>query len=333
LSTLNKKRIIAGLLALSSVLAGWLLLTLESDTDQSLRHFSTVDSLLQAHFEQFNLPEKHITQVHHDVDSGFVRKEYHIKVSPTFSQTQFHATLHRRLYPYDVGTPASVDPGNQSMSIYLYYEQAIIRSLHLRMDPSLVRKRSPASIMVVFDQPPSTEELEQLISFGEPIPLVFRVQTALEAKQLLNAYSDRYNHLAFWFTDQDRSNLLHPETRPSDLQPLKRLGKISPRAQVVSFLSDSAATTELGNSLRKTPLQYISAARALRINFDEEQHGSFNRILEKFEREAQRQRHPVLLLRNSGTLLEKTHQAILQFKQRGLTILPPPHQDFRSVDK
>lgn len=327
MSARNKKITIVVLLALSSLVSGWLLVSQNPSGTSRFRALSDVDSLLQQHFNRFNVNSRQITQVHYSVDSGFTRREYYVKVSPSFSQTQFHANLHRRLYPYGIRTPASVDMKNQNMTIHLYYEKAVIRTLHLRMDPSLIQDQNPASILVVFNEAPSPEILQQLISFGEPIPLVFQVETALEAKQLKNTYSDRYEHLAFWFTSQSEYGLLSEQTSSSDLQPLKRFGKLSPQSQVISFLPDSLATPELRAQLKDISLQYIKVHHAIRVNFKEEQ-VSFDRILKRFEQEARNRRHPLLLLRNSGNLLEKTHEAILQFKKRGLTILEPPAHSF-----
>ncbi len=327
MSDKNKKLTVVVLLILSSVASGWLLFSHNPSGNKTLRSISEVDSLLQEHFNRFNINSREITQVHHTVDSGFTRKEYYLKVPPSFSQTQFHANLHRNLHTYDIRTPASVDMENQNMTIHLYYGEAVIRSLHLRMEPSLKQDKNPASILVVFNEAPSPAALQQLISFGEPIPLVFRVETALEAKQLKNTYSDRYAPLAFWFIDGSESGLPGEQTRPSDLQPLKRFGKLSPQSHVISFLPDSLATPELRAELNDIPLQYIQARHAIRVNFNKEQ-ASLNRILQRFETEARNRRHPLLLLRNSGDLLKKTHEAILQFKKRGLTILKPPSHSY-----
>lgn len=326
MSTAYKKRILVILLSASCILCGGLLLSSDTSTTKTLQSFSYADSLLQRTFKQFNINDDQITQVHHEVDSGFVRKEYIVEVSPTFSKTQFHADLNRTLYPYDVKTPARIDLDNQFMSIYVYYRDAVIRNIHLRMDPSLVQDQQPASMMVVFENPPSAATLRQLASFGEPVPMVFRVQQALQAKQLQTRYSDRYSHLAFWFIRRDGSSLLNDSARPTDLQTLKRFAKLSPQTHVLSFLPDAAKERKIAPTLNNLSLQFIPAFNALRIS--QKSSSSFTDLLERFERQAAGGEHPVLLLRNGENMLQRLHRAILQFKKRGLEIVPPPVRSY-----
>lgn len=327
MTTKQKKRIIALLLALSSLIAGWLLLIYQPPQIKNLEDFATVDSLLRRNLRQFNINTKQVKQVHHRIDSGFIRKEYIINVSPSFSQTQFHAVLNRKLYPYGIESPARLDLDNQSLHIYCYYRGAVIRSVHLRMDPSLQQQRDPASILVVFDEPPSSSDLQQMINLGEPVSMVFRVQEALEAQRLKNRFADRYKHLSFWFIRRDGSSLLDSTARSSDLEPLRRFGKLSPNSRVLSFLSKSRISDELRRQLASIPLNFVRMGQALRANFNPRS-ASFDQTLRRFQRRAQRHQHPVLLILNGDQSLGKTQKVILQFNKRGIELVKPPIQSY-----
>lgn len=327
MSAKRKKYIITILLAVSCLLTGWLLLSYSSSETQSIHSLNEVDSLLQKHFRQFNINDSLITQVHHQVDSSFLRKEYLVDVPPSFSKTQFHAVLNRSLYPYDVKTPARQDLSNQSMNIYLHYRNTIIRSVHLQMDPALLKHNQPASILVIFSEPPSSAMLERLISYGEPVIMVLTVNTALRAHELKAQYESQYDHMAFWFVQRNKSSLLDSSVRRSDLKPIKRFGELAPESQVLSHLSPRAKSDDTKSILSNSSLRFIPTKNAMQFK-QSQRHESLEQMMNRFEQKAENGGHPILMLHHRGNLLQRLHKYILKFKKKGLELVPPPSNTY-----
>lgn len=294
----------------------------------TLQNISQADSLIYNELGRFNIQSDQISSYPVKVDSIFTRKVYYVDVPPTFSKTQLHADLNRQFHAYKVKTPARVDLIDKTMDIYLYHNQSIIRTLHLRNDQSLQIKHYIASIIITFDEVPSTELIQNLISFGEPIPLVVSVHSAMRAEEVKKQLSRIYNRLGVWLKNDDNQNLLENHETTNALKELKHLQEIAPGTPVVSFANlESEPVTEFKNALTRLDLTFIDVHNALILD-PASGEADFKAELKQWVNRARQGERPVALIKGNVQSLRWLHEVLPDLKKKGLVIRPPSQLTF-----
>jgi len=319
----KKKRIIVALLALASMIAAYMLIYLPGDPARYIGSTDQVDSLVTRELGEFRIDGRQIRSWQVTIDSNYHRKVMQIDLPPDFSKTQLHAELNRQLFPYDIETPARVHLPEGDMHIHLYYHGTILSSLLLRTDPGLSRRRNPASVLVEFQERPSEELLQDVIRFGEPIPVVLNINSALEAEELKKTLQDEYSRIYFHFSDSETDTPGQLFQNAAYKEELHHLHKVDPEARVVTFVD---LTLNLPSSAKKwmvqSDLTFVDLSGAIVLDANDGKL-KFDQKLKRFARQAANDERPVLLVKASSRALEWLHDSLLEFKKSGLTIIKP----------
>lgn len=319
----KKKRIIVALLALASVLTAFMLIYLPGSQARYIASAGQVDSLVTRELGKFRIDGRQIQSWRVTIDSNYSRKVMQIDLPPDFSKTQLHAELNRQLFPYGIATPARVHLPEGDMHIHLYYHGTILRSLLLRTDPDLSSRHNPASVLVEFDERPSEELLQDVIRFGEPIPIVLNINSALEAEELQKSLQDEYARIYYHFRDSEPDDPSRLFQNSAYKEELHHLHKVDPDARVVTFVD---LTLNLPSSAKKWMVQsnltFVDLSSAIVLDADDGKL-KFNQKLKRFARQAADGEEPILVVRASSQALEWLHDSLLEFKKSGLTITKP----------
>ena len=131
-----KKTIITALLALSCLISGILLLFMEPPVLQDFNTLEEIDEIIFEELEAFNISKDQVRIRTTEIDSSFSRKTYIFSLHPSYSKTLIHQQLHKRLYTLDIDSPAKVNMREDELSIYLYSNNTVFRTIHILTDNS-----------------------------------------------------------------------------------------------------------------------------------------------------------------------------------------------------
>lgn len=319
----TKKRIIAILLLCSCIACIILLMYIPPENRHVLQNVDQADSLILEELSMFNIRSSQINTATIPLDGKRSRKKLVIPVNPRFSKTHLHAELNRTLDDYGISTPAKVILPYEDMMIHLYYKRSVIRTIHLKTDPDVKLGHSPASILVSFDHRPSEGLLDKVISFGEPISIVLKVNDPLEAKTLQKDLSERYPYISFWLTDKNGESLLQERYNRSALPTLQHLQEVNPKASVISFKNKPAdAEDPFYNAVKRSNLSFIDASNAVLLNAGMGKE-NFMLKLEHFKQRAREGEHPVAIITASDESLTWLQTKLSSFKKGGLYLTLP----------
>ena len=323
----KKKRIIAVLLLISCIASGILLAYTSMPASQVLTSFAKADSLIYNDLHKFNIQDEQIRVQTVTVDSNLIRKRYKINVAPGFSKTQLHNELNQTFYNYRVKTPADIIFPHKDFRIHLMYEQTVFRSITLTTDPELTLNRNFGSILIAFEEVPSGEALNQVISFGEPISIALIVKNPMEANELKSQLDERYPYVLFWLQDDSGNNI--PGSASSRMLPkLQHLQDAVPSASVLSFKSlQNDVAKEYRQIFSKTNLQYIDASNAILLDSNLGR-PAFMQELNKFAQQAGNFEQPVAIVMGNNESLQWLKNKLNDLKKSGLEIVPPKRQYF-----
>ena len=323
----KKKRIIAALLLTSCIVSAFLLAYTSAPVSRPLTSFSQSDSLIYNDLYKFNISDDQIRVQNVSVDSNLTRKKYTVNLAPEFSKTQLHNELHQTFYNYGVRTPADIIFPYQDFRIHLMYNGTVFRSITLATDPELTLNRNFGSILIAFNQVPSEDLLEKVISFGEPISIALVVKNPMEANELKTELIDQYPYVLFWLKDDSGNNI--PGSSSSRMLPkLQHLQDAVPNAGVLSFKSlQNNLMDEYEQVFSKTNLQYIDASNAVLLN-SELGRPTFMQELNKFAQQANNFEQPLAIVMGNDESLEWLKNGLNNLKKSGLEIVPPKRQYF-----
>lgn len=119
------------MLVLSCALSVYLLWTTDPQPVHQLRSATQIDSLITDSFRDFNISNAQIRSQNIRIDSSFSRKRYVVEVSPSFSKTSFHYTLHERIWPYRAETIGNVYFPEKDMQIHIAFNGTVQRTIFL----------------------------------------------------------------------------------------------------------------------------------------------------------------------------------------------------------
>ncbi len=143
----SRLKFIAILLALSCILAIYLLIGTSPVPKKNLVHSSQIDSLITLTLEDFNIPANQVRRRNIQVDSVFSRSVYTIRVAPNFSKTTLHYTLKEELWPYRIDPIATVQFPDRDMRLHLLINNQIYRTLIIRDDHDLILQQNQPKIL------------------------------------------------------------------------------------------------------------------------------------------------------------------------------------------
>lgn len=134
----NNKRVWIALLLLTSCLTAAILLWSGKGVPaRGLASSAQLDSLIIQTLNLHGLTSEQVRQSEITIDSTFTRRVYTVAVPHDFSKTTFHYDLHTVLLPYSAGTAGKVYFPEKNFAIQILYNSHVLRTVHLRTDPSL----------------------------------------------------------------------------------------------------------------------------------------------------------------------------------------------------
>jgi len=316
----KKKRFIAILLLVSCFISGYMLFAASDGSTMRLRNLAQADSLIQKELYDFNISDQQIRVTTTRVDSNFSRKTYRVGLPYQFSKTQFHAELNSRLHSYGVETPAQVTFPEKNVDIHLLYRGTVIRTISLQTDPELLLDRNEASLLVSFDDFPDEELISTLASLGEPIPIVLKIETPIQANELRKRLGDRYNHLLFWLKTSSGKDLIK-ENPSAARAKLKQLEEVLPQARILQYEHADAPSEKL---IAQTDLTFINAGDALLLHEDLGKASFF----EELNKLRSNRNHSMAVITGNETTLTWLEEKLPELKKAGIEIVPPPQMNY-----
>lgn len=252
----KKKRIIAVLLFISCIISGTILFSTSNQPVKTLQYHAQVDSLINDQFDRFNISEQQVSVATTRVDSNFYRKTYYVGLPYQFSKTQFHAELNNQFHRYSVEAPARVTFPQQNVNIQVAHRGTVIRTISLQTDPDLAMETNNMRLLMVFEEVPDADILNNLRSLTEPIPLVIKVEQPLQVQDMKEELNGRYAPTIFWFHNQEGQHLMEQNIEAA-ITRLKRLERISPNTNV---LITTEAEQNIPNLRTFTNLTFIKSS-------------------------------------------------------------------------
>jgi len=143
----SRRKFIVILLALSCILATYLLIGTSPITQKKLVHSSQIDSLITLTLEDFNIAPNQVRKSDIQIDSVFSRSVYNIRVAPNFSKTTLHYTMKEELWPYRINPIAKVEFPDRDMRLHLLVNEQIYRTLIIQDDQDLILQQKQPEIL------------------------------------------------------------------------------------------------------------------------------------------------------------------------------------------
>lgn len=314
----KKKVIVVFLLLISCIISGYLLITVETTT-KSLRSFSQADSLIQNEFANYSINNSQIRQYSTQAGSSFSRKIYQVRLPEEQSKTQFHADLNRIFYPYNIATPGRVNIADETMQIHLLYEDIIFRTIELETDSDLILQQNQVSIILAFNEIPSRNIISQLISLGEPIPILLSVEHPIQAKEFQKEFSGKYDRLIFRLYNEFNEDLI--QTNPSIARRrINQFEEILPNARLLL----NANSDNSQNIIEESDLSFIEAQSALQLH----QNIGKTIFLEELNKLKSGAAHSLAIINGNETTLRWLEEKLPELKRSGVQIVPPDQIGF-----
>jgi hypothetical protein len=319
----GKKNVIIFLLVISCITCVFLISYLPATQSRHLKDIAQTDTLISRELSEFNIKPVQI-QVHTlKVNNTFHRKIYDISLPPGFSKTYLHADLARKLDPYDVKTPARLHLSDSDMDIELYYQGTVIRTLKLKTDTAFNMHRNPGSILVYFDQKPTSRLINKFKTLGESLSFVFRVKTATQGRDWLDALNQKNLSVIYWIQKDFEYHNTHNRSDWYLNKQLKILKKLVSRPAILITPTIDDQTRDMIQ--KDGELLGLSIVRTDYILFNGHQltQPEFNSELQKFSKLAYNGRRPVLLIKASIDSYDWLVNQLQGLKKSGLVLVPP----------
>ena len=227
-----RKLIVTALLSACSIVSV-LLLKQQSDNPKRLSSLNMADSLIANACRSFNINNSayHVETV--SVSPHFKRKIWHVSLPVNLSQTFFHYDLARKLYPYDIRTPAKVDLKDGTMNIQVYYKDTVIRTVTVSNDTNSVRYDMPASIILFFNQRPDENMTDLIRSLGEPVMIAFKTNRVVQTDSWLHVSGIEDFNMAYWI-EPESSRTINRDDRWYLGEQIRNLAKMIHHPQIWS---------------------------------------------------------------------------------------------------
>jgi len=131
-----KKKIITALLAFSCFISGLLLLFMEKPNLQTYTSLEEIDDIIFEELESFNIAKDQIRIRTVEIDTSFSRKTFTFALHPSYSKTMIHQHIHEKLFDYEIDSPAKLNIKDDELSIYIYSNNTVFRTIHILTDKS-----------------------------------------------------------------------------------------------------------------------------------------------------------------------------------------------------
>ncbi len=318
-----RKLIVTALLSACSIVSV-LLLKQQSDNPKRLSSLNMADSLIANACRSFNINNSayHVETV--SVSPHFKRKIWHVSLPVNLSQTFFHYDLARKLYPYDIRTPAKVDLKDGTMNIQVYYKDTVIRTVTVSNDTNSVRYDMPASIILFFNQRPDENITDLIRSLGEPVMLAFKTNRVVQTDSWLHVSGIEDFNVAFWIEPESSKN--HKSDDKWYLgEQIRNLTKMLHHPQILigPDVDDNQRNLWI-NICQTRGLRMVDASNALWLSSDASGRSVTN-MVQRFYKQASLGHHPILIMSADKKNIEELKQTIPDYRKRGLVIVPPSH--------
>ncbi|WP_138430456.1 hypothetical protein [Fodinibius saliphilus] len=287
-----------------------------------LQSFAQADSLIQTELSNFNIPQRQVRISTINVTPDFSRKSYQLGVPYQFSKTHFHAELNKRFHFYSVETPARVTFPQEDMDIHLVYKGTVIRSISLQTDPDLAYRRDQASLLISFDEMPGEPVIDQIQQYGEPIPIVLKIDNPMQANDWRKKLGSRYNRIIFWLQNHDGEDLIKVN-RSTAIDKIKQLQQVLPETTMM-YLSSSEKSSAKKELIEQTKMSFVDADNALILHSDMGK-GAF---IKKLENLTKPDTPSIALISGNEITLSWLTEKLPELKKSGVDIIPPPKADY-----
>lgn len=325
-----KKKIIIALLAISCLTAGIILAFTTNESNHELRSLAETDTIIVDELTKFNIGKDQIERHSLKVDSNFTRWIYRVNVSPHLSKTHFHTSLHKRLHEMEVNTPARIYFPGKEMDIHLSYNNTVVRTIELQNDTSLVHKSSSAHILIYGNEPPSINTFELIEKFGEPIPLIIKINEGdlEEVERVAETPLSSYEHIAYWLGTEFPGNEQGKESLGMNgLSRLRQfMGQIYNRHSSGKLLyvdhSLPFKLSDIKSVLKSQNIDVYSIQDPLILEGNVGR-TTYDQVIDEFKRRVFNGNTPTLLVEANPEQLRKLHKTLLQLKKQGLYVSSP----------
>lgn len=327
MSDLNKKYLIAALLLGACLISIYLLFTVGGEPIKRLTSIAEADSLIRRDLRTFNISERNLSRHTFLLNDSTKRFEYEVRVPGGFSKTHFHQEIHDTFFEYGATSPARVIFPEKNYHIYLLLNNTVFATLKVVTDEDLVMARSFGSVLIAFEDPPSSDELRRLENMDPALRVVLKIEEPEEVTEYLDNANTANSHFAFWL--EQNGDIGQDSYTESLLPKIMQLQEAAPQAELLNFQNlEQKNNATFVKMFSGTSMNYIDVSEAIVLH-DDLGKTAFQREFQRFILHAQRGQSPIAIVMASEETLRWLPQELSEFKKSGLTIVPPKKETFK----
>lgn len=284
--------------------------------------FYLTDSLILQELALFNIDTKSIRTIRYPVTPDFTRKLIIAGLPPQIPKTLFHSALNKQLKTANIHITGYMDVPEEVLTLYVQYENKVIRTIKLHTDNDYVRIPHPASLMIYFDRGPRLSQLKKIRNWGIPAGLVLQVSNPRSINRRVMGLSDIISPVWIWLEEGESGNAEATITKNSEL--------------FKAFQKASALHDDLRLFITKRPDQKIQVEEKEDIFFglpytrvrksqiiEPKNRQNFDEIMLSFSQLAQRAGNPTLVVPGNDSSLEWIEEWIPRIQQGAIVFVKP----------
>jgi len=282
------------------------------------------DSIILATLNEFNVYEDQVSVQAIDLDSGFSRKVYNIKVPRNFAASHWHYSIHKKLYRYQIQTPGKVHLKESRLNIHLLTHNTIFRTLRFEKDTTRYQRYFTANLFLKFDLVPTRGLLQEVVRLGEPVPIILPISPILDMDSPHSHIYSSYPRVAYQLFEPQISEDKIWNNVEELAQKLKQLKSFDQTAKVFIYKDQLA---ELGpdasRKLNRTGVQFYDVDKTIEIDADDGR-AQFSRQLGLAVESAREGDAPVIVVEANNNTLNWLHEFLPEYRKKGFLITSPP---------
>lgn len=276
------------------------------------------DSLIQQELSLFNISPDHIRTDRFMVNDAFTRKRYIIDLPPQISKTHLHAELGEELRRWKIDTVGFVDVPEDEMTIHLLYGEKIIRSLHLRTNPELLRISHPAELWLYFDQQPATSLTDRIQNLSVPKGVVLRSASERSLVRWAEVISGVYSNWWIWYDDTPDFSGQSRLDNPDMIRAIRSVSQVSQTPHLLVFGEFASEAGELPDDLE---INVTDGSEMMILS--SENRFEFDQAMLTYSRIARQAGRPQVLVRVTNQTIEWLEEWIPRIRRGGVVFVGP----------
>jgi hypothetical protein len=323
----QQKKWVVILLLISCIAAFLLHVTYSPQALDQFRHSAEIDSLITLNFDRFNISSSQVRTRTIVLDTTSARKVYTVRVPPGFSKTQWHYELDKLMQPYRSATPARVIFPDQHLRIHVTYGTNVVRTIQLQTDPDLRLYRDFASLIIIFDRPPSGAILNQIQALGEPIHIAIRSQSPRTEFENIRNLRREYPYVVWGL----QKNNGQPFDQLSDMDPfLNRINlveQLDPGARILFSNPFEEITESFRQNTGRLNVMLIDISEAITIR-DLSDSPQVTRTKQELSERSSLRWPPMVIVEGTNANIQRLQQFVEELKQDHVQLRSPYSMDF-----